>query len=117
MELKGIVKRLFPIQSGVSQTTGNEWKRQEFLFEFFESASDIFARRIKLSIRNEKISELSLQEGDEINVRVSLTCREYPEGSGKFFNDVLTGMVEKTKKNEEPEAAKIEEKENDLPFD
>lgn len=93
MELQGRVVKLLPLQEGVSQSTGNPWKRQDFLFGFYESGDSIFEKRIKLDVMNDKINELGLQEGDVIKVRVGLSCREYPQGSGKYFNDIRTGDV------------------------
>lgn len=93
MELQGRIAKLLPLQKGVSQSSGNPWKKQEFLFGFFESSDSIYEKRIKLDIMNDKINELGLQEGDEIKVRLSLGCREYPQGSGKYFNDIRTGEI------------------------
>ena len=105
MELTGRVVKLLPIQHGVSQSTGNEWARQDFLFGFYESGDSIFEKRIKLDILNDKINELSLQEGDQIKVRVGLTCREYPQGSGKYFNDIRTGDITVIKRVDETKPA------------
>ena len=93
MELQGRVFKLLPLQDGVSNSTGNPWKRQDFLFGFYESGDSIFEKRIKLDVMNDKINELGLQEGDVIKVRVGLSCREYPQGSGKYFNDIRTGDI------------------------
>lgn len=93
MELQGRIAKLLPLQEGVSQSSGNPWKKQEFLFGFFESSDSIYEKRIKLDIMNDKINELGLQEGDEIKVRLSLGCREYPKDSGKYFNDIRTGEI------------------------
>ena len=80
MELTGRVVKLLPLQKGVSQSTGNEWQRQDFLFG-------------------------SLKEGDQIKVRVGLTCREYPQGSGKYFNDIRTGDITVIKRVDEMKPA------------
>jgi hypothetical protein len=93
MELQGRIVKMLPLQEGVSQSSGNPWKKQEFLFGFFESSDSIYEKRIKLDIMNDKINELGLQEGDEIKVRLSLGCREYPKDSGKYFNDIRTGEI------------------------
>lgn len=105
MELTGRVVKLLPLQQGVSQSTGNEWQRQDFLFGFYESGDSIFEKRIKLDILNDKIRELSLKEGDQIKVRVGLTCREYPQGSGKYFNDIRTGDITVIKRVDEMKPA------------
>lgn len=93
MELQGRVVKMLALQEGVSQSTGNQWRRQDFLFGFYESGESLFEKRIKMDVMNDKITELNLHEGDQIKVRVGLTCREYPQGSGKYFNDIRTGDI------------------------
>jgi hypothetical protein len=93
MELQGRVVKILALQEGVSQSTGNQWRRQDFLFGFYESGESLFEKRIKMDVMNDKITELNLREGDQIKVRVGLTCREYPQGSGKYFNDIRTGDI------------------------
>lgn len=99
MILKGRVVKLLPITTGVSQSTGNHWSKQEFLFGYYESPSDLYERTIKLDVMNERIQQLQLSEGDEVTARIMINCREYPQGSGKYFNDVRTGEVTVDKKN------------------
>lgn len=33
MQITGIIKKMYPLQEGVSKTTGNPWKSLEFLLE------------------------------------------------------------------------------------
>ena len=92
MELQGRVVRLLPLKEGVSQA-GNPYKTQEFIFGYYESADSIYEKNILLNIRNENIEKYDLKENDKIKVRISLGCREYPQGSGKYFNDIRTGDI------------------------
>lgn len=93
MELQGRVVRLLPLKEGVAQSTGNPYRTQEFIFGYYENQSDIYERNILLNVRNEKIEMYKLAENDKIKVRISLGCREYPQGSGKYFNDIRTGDI------------------------
>jgi hypothetical protein len=93
MELQGRVVRLLPLKEGVSQSTGNPYRTQDFIFGFYESPSDIYERNILLNVRNENIEKYKLAENDKIKVRIALSCREYPQGSGKYFNDIRTGDI------------------------
>ena len=97
MELKGRVVRVLPTASGVSQT-GNQWRKQEFIFGYYENPSDIYERNVKLDLMNDRIDKYKLEAGDEIKVRIALSCREYPQGSGKYFNDIRTGDITIIKK-------------------
>ncbi len=92
MELQGRVVRLLPLKEGVSQA-GNPYRTQDFIFGYYENQSDIYERNILLNVRNEKIEMYKLAENDKIKVRISLGCREYPQGSGKYFNDIRTGDI------------------------
>lgn len=92
MELQGRVVRLLPLKEGVSQA-GNPYRTQEFIFGYYENQSDIYERNILLNVRNENIEKYKLAENDKIKVRISLGCREYPQGSGKYFNDIRTGDI------------------------
>lgn len=92
MELQGRVVRLLPLKEGVSQA-GNPYKTQEFIFGYYESADSIYEKNILLNVRNENIEKYNLKENDKIKVRISLGCREYPQGSGKYFNDIRTGDI------------------------
>lgn len=105
MELSGRVVRLLPLKEGVSQA-GNPYRTQDFIFGFYEHQSDIYERNIILNIRNENIEKYKLVENDQIKVRIALTCREYPQGSGKYFNEIRTGDITIIQKvNQEPQNA------------
>ena len=85
--------RLLPLRNGVSQSTGNAWRTQEFMFGFYESADSIYEKNIVLSIRNDNIEKYNLAENDKIKVRISFGCNEWPKGSGKYFNEIRTGDI------------------------
>lgn len=93
MELQGRVVRLLPLKEGVAQSTGNPYRTQDFIFGYYESADSIYEKHILLNVRNENIEKYKLAENDKIKVRISLGCREYPQGSGKYFNDIRTGDI------------------------
>lgn len=92
MELTGRVVRLLPMKEGVSQA-GNPYRTQDFIFGYYENPSDIYERNIVLNVRNENIEKYNLADNDQIKVRIALSCREYPQGSGKYFNDIRTGDI------------------------
>ena len=85
--------RLLPLKEGVSQSTGNPYRTQDFIFGYYETADSIYEKNIVLNVRNENIEKYNLKENDNIKVRISLGCREYPQGSGKYFNDIRTGDI------------------------
>lgn len=73
------------IQSGTSQSTGNQWRKQEFVVEWYESPSDTQSQKIVLSVMNDNIDKLKVQIGDKMEVRFDLKYREY---NGRYYMDV-----------------------------
>jgi hypothetical protein len=73
------------IQSGTSQQTGNQWRKQEFVVEWYESPSDTQSQKIVLSVMNDNIEKLKVQVGDKMEVRFDLRYREY---NGRYYMDV-----------------------------
>ena len=73
------------IQSGTSQQTGNQWRKQEFVVEWYENPSDTQSQKIVLSVMNDNIDKLKVQIGDKMEVRFDLRYREY---NGRYYMDV-----------------------------
>lgn len=124
MELEGRVIKVLPATSGVSQQ-GNSWKRQDFVFGFYENPSDIYERNILLSIMNERIDQIKLEENLKIKVRIALSCHEY---NGRYFNEIRTGDITIISRPQQQQEDKLQttqqqqqqqqqgEKPDDLPF-
>ena len=73
------------IQTGTSQHTGNQWRKQEFVVEWFVNPNDTQSQKIVLSLMNDRIEQYNLQVGDKVEVRFDLRDREY---QGRFYQDV-----------------------------
>lgn len=93
MQFQGRIYRIFPVQSGTS-ANGNEWSRQDFIFEYFEQPTDRYADRVLLSVMNDRVKEYDLHEGDEVIIGFGHSTREY---QGRTFNDVRMYHFEKVK--------------------
>lgn len=91
MELQGRILRVLGESSGTNQQ-GNPWRKLEYLFGFYENPSDIYERSIVLSFMNDHVdTNKGYNVGDIVRVRVAMKCREYPQGSGRYFNDIYNG--------------------------
>jgi hypothetical protein len=127
MEFSGRILRVFPTSSGTNQQ-GNTWKRQEFIFEYFERPEDRYCDRVLLSIMNERIDTFDIHEGDEVRIGFGHNVREW---NGKWYNEMRVYRLEKIshapqgepEPSEAPQPASapiIEqpktEEEDDLPF-
>lgn len=84
MEFKGRIKQMLPLRSGVSQRTGNEWKAQPFVFEYFENATDRYADSVLLETYDTKVME-TMQEGMEVICGFGHRTREY---EGRTYNEL-----------------------------
>lgn len=84
MEFNGRIVRLLPMTSGVSAKTGEPWKAQPFIFEYFERDSDRYPDRVVLdAFGDDDIAKL--KEGRE--VRCSFYHAVY-EKDGRAFNRI-----------------------------
>lgn len=90
--VNGTIVQALPIQQGVSQRTGNTWQRASYLIEHEHGQ---YPKRMVFDVSNAKIQELNLQVGEEVSLHLNVSCREYPEGSGKYFNSIEAWKVER----------------------
>lgn len=101
MKLQGRVKKLMDVRSGVSRV-GNAWKAQDFIFEYFDNDAEQYAETVLLNVRGEKIEELNMHEGDEIEVDLRCTVRSYGE---RLYNEPYARNVVVVKSASQPQAA------------
>ena len=85
-----IVQALQP-QSGVSQR-GNQWARQPYIIEH---ESGQYPKRLVFDVKDQRIQEFALQVGEIVTLHLNMDCHEYPQGSGKFFNNIEAWKVER----------------------
>lgn len=75
------------IQSGTSQQTGNQWRKQEYVVEWHENETDTQTQKIVMSVMNDNIEKLNVQVGDKLEIRFDLRSREY---NGRYYQDVYS---------------------------
>ena len=94
MEFIGKIAKFLPQRSGVSQRTGNEWKSQPFVFEYFENPSDRYPDSVVLETYDERVIPY-LREGMEIRCGFGHRVREY---NGNTYNDLRLYKLESVKR-------------------
>ena len=99
MEFQGRISKIFPVLKGKS-AAGNDWMKQDFIFEYFERENDRWSDKVLLSVMNERITEYQLHEGEEVKCGFSHSVREY---NGKYYNEVRLYRLQKVVK-EQPQA-------------
>lgn len=119
MEFTGRILKVFTPVTGVSKA-GNEWKKQEFIFEFFEHETDRWSDKVLLSLMNQSVDEHNLVEGEEVRIGFDHAVREY---NGRFFNELRLYRLEKvsdaariTPQAENTPMPHTQKNDNNLPF-
>ena len=90
--VNGQIVQALPVQQGVSQRTGNAWQRASYIIEHEHGQ---YPKRMVFDVSNARIQELNLQVGETVTLHLNVDCREYPQGSGKFFNSIEAWKVER----------------------
>jgi hypothetical protein len=95
VKLVGRIAEAMPIQSGVSQRTGNQWKSQEYLFEYFAWSGAQYPNRIVCRVFGEdNIAKFNLKQGEELTVYLRFDASKSQDGS-RWFNEVRITNVER----------------------
>lgn len=118
MEIKGKVTKIMPTQSGISQSSGNNWMSQEFILDYIYWPNQTIPSRMVLRMFGEdRINAANLKEGDSVKVKFHVEAREY---KGRWYNEVRCDSVDN--ENAKPpaqtahhEAANTEKKEESKP--
>lgn len=101
MEFTGRISKVFEPRTGISQRTGNEWKSQQFIFEYFESPTDRFSDKVILDTMDTNIMN-QLQEGVNVRIGISHKVKEY---KGNYYNQLGIYKFEMAVKQAESPAA------------
>lgn len=123
MEIQGKIYKVLPTRTG-KKADGSEWRSQEFIVEFFETADQRWSDKVVLNVMNDRIDEYQLHEGDDVRVGFSHGVREY---QGKYYPEFRIYKFEKVAHQQhlsaksEPQptptaAPKAQQANDDLPF-
>lgn len=88
MEIIGIIKKIYPIQEGVSKSTGNPWKSMEFLLE----TEDRYPQSGCFQLMNDNCTRFDIKEGDKVKVQFDMKAREW---ENKAYNTLIAWKVDK----------------------
>lgn len=82
--ISGTIVQALPVRSGTSKS-GNNWSRASYIIEHEHGQ---YPRRMVFDVKDARIQELNLQVGETVTLHLNVSCREFPENSGKFFNSI-----------------------------
>lgn len=88
--IKGIITAILPEQSGVSQRTGNAWRRAQYILEHEHGQ---YPRSIVFDVMgDDKINQMAIRQGEELVIHLNIDTREF---NGRYFNNVECWKVER----------------------
>ena len=88
MEFSGKVIAILPARTGVSKSTGNEWKVQSYVVE----NHDQYPRRMCFEVfGGDKIDQFNIQMGEELNVSFDIDARQWND---KWFNTIRAASTQ-----------------------
>ena len=109
MEYQGRVFKILPPVSG-KKSDGDIWRRQEFVFEFFQKPEQTYSDKVVITLFGDRIDEYKLQHGDELLIDLTFNFREF---NGRLYNEPYARSLRKlrslTPTNEENATAATEE--------
>lgn len=126
IKLTGRIAEVMPVVEGISERTGNPWKSQEYLFEYFAWSGARFANRMVARVFGEEdIAKFNLKQGEEVTLTIRFDANKSKDGT-RWFNEIRINNVERSQgtqatqlpaqpQNEAPQAAKPAEPNNNPP--
>jgi hypothetical protein len=84
MEFIGQIKKILPAREGVSQRTGNQWKTQPFVFEYYENKTDRYADSVVLETFDTNVMS-QLKEFAKVRIGFGHHTREH---EGRVYNEI-----------------------------
>lgn len=90
MIFEGRVNRVLQVESGTSKN-GTDWKKQKFVFEYFENPTDRYSDKVLLELWGDRV-DLNLKEGEPVRCGFGISVREY---NGNIYNEVRLYKIER----------------------
>ena len=107
IKLTGRIAEVMPVVSGVSDRTGNAWKSQEYLFEYFAWSGARYPNRMVARVFGEDdIAKFNLKQGEEVTLTVRLDANKSKDGS-RWFNEIRISNVERAAATQQPAQPQI----------
>lgn len=98
MEITGKIIAVLPASSGVSKSSGNPWKSQDYVIETIQ---DQYPRKCCFRVFGEdKINQFNIQQGEQLVVSVDIDAHEF---NGRWYNDIRAWKVSRDLQQPQPQ--------------
>lgn len=89
MEITGKIIAVMPAREGVSQSSGNPWKSQEYVIE----TQEMHPKKCCFNVFGaEKIQQFNIQLGEMLTVSIEINANEY---QGRWYNKINAWQVQR----------------------
>ena len=88
MEVKGKIIKKLPIVSGTAKSTGNPWKKQDYVMETLEA----HPKTIAFDFFGDRADQYNFEVGDEILLSFDIESREY---NNRWYTSIRGWKAEK----------------------
>ena len=89
MEITGKIIVVMPAREGVSQSSGNPWKSQEYVIE----TQEMHPKKCCFNVFGaEKIQQFNIQLGEMLTVSIEINANEY---QGRWYNKINAWQVQR----------------------
>lgn len=88
MEVKGKIIKKMDLVTGVAKSTGNPWKKQDYVLETLDS----YPKTIAFDFFGDRADQYNFEVGDVINLKFDIESREY---QGRYYTNIRGYAAEK----------------------
>lgn len=92
IEVEGVIIKEYPPREGVSRSTNNPWKLQEFVIQ----TKDTYPRACAFTVFGaDRLEQFNLHQGDTVHVWLDINARQGNGSYGdRYFNDIRAFRVD-----------------------
>ena len=88
IEVEGVIIKEYPPREGVSKSSGNAWKSQDYVIQ----TRDAYPRTCLFNVFGaDRIEQFNIQQGDTVHVWLDINARAWQD---RYFNDIRAFRVD-----------------------
>lgn len=88
IEVEGVIIKEYPPREGVSKSSGNAWKSQEYVIQ----TRDAYPRTCLFNVFGaDRIEQFNIHQGDTVHVWFDINARAWQD---RYFNDIRAFRVD-----------------------